>query len=145
MKSGVRLRDATQDDVSTFFEHQLDPEARRMAAFTSKDSSDKDAFMAPDYRALSFDVMGGENQAVADALMIALSMIVLDELGDSSLELAATEEDQSVQALRLDGQHEPLGKGIGVGCPHRAENGLDALGLEQRLELIRELGVSVHD
>ena len=46
MTSGVRLRDATTDDVSTFFEHQLDPEARRMAAFTSKDPSDRDAFMA---------------------------------------------------------------------------------------------------
>src|SRR2546426_4636301 len=39
----VTLREVTQKDLPIFFEHQLDPEATRMAAFPSRD---RDAFMA---------------------------------------------------------------------------------------------------
>jgi RimJ/RimL family protein N-acetyltransferase len=42
----VRLRDVTQDDLPVLFEQQLDPEANYMAAFTSRDPADRDAFMA---------------------------------------------------------------------------------------------------
>jgi RimJ/RimL family protein N-acetyltransferase len=34
---GVRLRDAIEDDLSIFFEHQRDPVANRMAAFPARD------------------------------------------------------------------------------------------------------------
>ncbi|MHC5004470.1 MAG: GNAT family N-acetyltransferase [Planctomycetota bacterium] len=40
----VRLRSVTEDDVAVFFEHQRDPVARRMAAFTTKDPADREAF-----------------------------------------------------------------------------------------------------
>jgi RimJ/RimL family protein N-acetyltransferase len=36
------LRDVTEEDLPIFFEHQCDPEAHRMAAFTPRD---RDAFM----------------------------------------------------------------------------------------------------
>ena len=39
----VSLRDVQQSDLATFYEHQLDPEATRMAAFRSRD---RDAFTA---------------------------------------------------------------------------------------------------
>ena len=39
----VRLREVDQEDLPMFFEHQLDAEATRMAAFPSRD---RDAFMA---------------------------------------------------------------------------------------------------
>src|ERR1700682_6560262 len=39
----VTLREVTQEDLPIFFEHQLDAEATRMAAFPSRD---RDAFMA---------------------------------------------------------------------------------------------------
>ena len=39
----VTLREVTQEDLPVFFEHQLDTEATRMAAFPSRD---RDAFMA---------------------------------------------------------------------------------------------------
>jgi RimJ/RimL family protein N-acetyltransferase len=42
----VTLRGVEPDDLDPFFEHQQDPEAVHMAAFTAKDPSDKDAFMA---------------------------------------------------------------------------------------------------
>jgi RimJ/RimL family protein N-acetyltransferase len=36
----------TNDDLPIFFEHQLDPVANRMAAFTSRDPADRNAFDA---------------------------------------------------------------------------------------------------
>lgn len=39
----VTLREVTEEDLPIFFEHQLDEEATRMAAFPSRD---RDAFMA---------------------------------------------------------------------------------------------------
>ena len=39
----VALREVTKEDLSIFFEHQIDAEATRMAAFPSRD---RDAFMA---------------------------------------------------------------------------------------------------
>jgi RimJ/RimL family protein N-acetyltransferase len=42
----LSLRDVTDDDLPVFFEQQLDPEANWMAAFTSKDPRDREAFIA---------------------------------------------------------------------------------------------------
>lgn len=42
----VLLRDVTVGDLPVFFEHQLDADANRMAAFTAKDPSDRAAFDA---------------------------------------------------------------------------------------------------
>jgi RimJ/RimL family protein N-acetyltransferase len=42
----VLLRDVEEGDLPVFFEQQLDPEASYMAAFTARDSADRDAFMA---------------------------------------------------------------------------------------------------
>ncbi len=46
LTSGVLLRDVIESDLPTFFEHQLDPAANHMAAFTAKDPADRDAFTA---------------------------------------------------------------------------------------------------
>jgi len=42
----MMLRDVIEDDLSIFFEQQLDTTANFMAAFTAKDPSDKAAFKA---------------------------------------------------------------------------------------------------
>lgn len=42
----LRLRDVTSDDLPKFFEYQLDPVANHMAAFTSEDPADRNAFNA---------------------------------------------------------------------------------------------------
>lgn len=42
----INLRPVTSSDLDIFFEHQQDAEAVRMAAFTSKDPSDRTAFDA---------------------------------------------------------------------------------------------------
>ena len=41
----ILLRDVMESDLPNFFEHQVDPEANHMAAFTSKDPSDHEAFI----------------------------------------------------------------------------------------------------
>lgn len=42
----IQLRDVTVSDLPHFFQHQLDPEANKMAAFTAKDPADREAFDA---------------------------------------------------------------------------------------------------
>lgn len=49
----VQLRDVIESDLPLLFEHQLDPDANYMAAFTARDPSDRDAFMAHWARILS--------------------------------------------------------------------------------------------
>lgn len=43
MTGNVTLRDVAGGDLAAFFEHQSDPEANRMAAFTADDPSDPEA------------------------------------------------------------------------------------------------------
>jgi RimJ/RimL family protein N-acetyltransferase len=42
----VHLREVTEADLATLFEFQRDPDGVRMAAFTTKDPSDRAAYMA---------------------------------------------------------------------------------------------------
>ena len=44
--NNIRLRDVAETDLAIFFQQQLDPEASTMAAFTAKDPTDREAFMA---------------------------------------------------------------------------------------------------
>ena len=44
--SKILLREVLDSDLPAFFEHQLDPTATHMAAFTRPDPADRDAFNA---------------------------------------------------------------------------------------------------
>jgi RimJ/RimL family protein N-acetyltransferase len=46
MTNIITLRDVIDIDLPVFFEHESDPDAVYMAAFTAKDPSDRDAFNA---------------------------------------------------------------------------------------------------
>lgn len=46
LPGNVVLREVQAEDLSIFFEHQQDSEANYMAAFTAKDPTDQQAFMA---------------------------------------------------------------------------------------------------
>jgi hypothetical protein len=46
----ITIREVESSDLETFYEHQLDPEAIRMAAFVSKDPKDNAAFYAHRYK-----------------------------------------------------------------------------------------------
>ena len=43
-RGGFVLRDVAESDIPTFFDHQLDSTANHMAAFTSKDPTDGEAY-----------------------------------------------------------------------------------------------------
>ncbi len=45
LTSNIRLRDVIDSDLPIFFDFQLDPDANHMAAFTSRDPADRNAFM----------------------------------------------------------------------------------------------------
>jgi RimJ/RimL family protein N-acetyltransferase len=53
MISDFSLRNVLEADLPTFFVYQLDPEANAMAAFTAKDPTDQDAFMAHWHRIMA--------------------------------------------------------------------------------------------
>ena len=53
MQSPIVLRDVAESDLAILFEHQKDPEASRMAAFVSRDPSDREAFLTHWRRILS--------------------------------------------------------------------------------------------
>lgn len=55
MKNELLLRDVLPDDLPIFFEQQLDQEANHMAAFTAKDPTDREAFMAHWHKILAID------------------------------------------------------------------------------------------
>ena len=61
MTLDVRLRDVTEADLPIFFEHQLDPEATRMAAFPARD---RDAFMAHWAKILADESVGKQTIVV---------------------------------------------------------------------------------
>ena len=46
MSNKLVLRNVVSDDLPIFFEYQLDQEANTMAAFTAKDPTNREAFMA---------------------------------------------------------------------------------------------------
>jgi RimJ/RimL family protein N-acetyltransferase len=46
MTNKIFLRDVIDDDLDILFQNQLDPEANHMAAFTSKDPTNREAFNA---------------------------------------------------------------------------------------------------
>src|SRR2546427_7617245 len=53
----IVLRDVAETDLPIFFEHQRDPAANFMAAFTSRDPADRDAFAAHWKRILNDDTV----------------------------------------------------------------------------------------
>jgi RimJ/RimL family protein N-acetyltransferase len=69
----IALREMLESDIPLCFQHQLDPKAGRMAAFTSKDGKDPDAYMARWSRLLQ------EKQV--EARMILLDSDVVGTIG----------------------------------------------------------------
>jgi RimJ/RimL family protein N-acetyltransferase len=55
MENQLLLRDVLPDDLPIFFEQQLDQEAIYMAAFTRKDPTDREAFMAHWHKILGIE------------------------------------------------------------------------------------------
>jgi RimJ/RimL family protein N-acetyltransferase len=76
----VTLREVTQEDLPIFFEHQLDAEATRMAAFPSRD---RDAFMAHWARIMSNET-GILNTILADET-VAGNVVYWEAAGEPNI------------------------------------------------------------
>ena len=77
--------------------------------------------------------------------MIALDMVVLDELGDGVPQVPLTKRHQLAEALGLDGQHELLREGVQVRAVRRELEALDASLTKDRAEGVGEERVAVVD
>src|SRR3954467_4577934 len=79
----VTLREVTQEDLLIFFEHQLDAEATRMAAFPSRD---RDAFMAHWARIMSKETneTGILNTILADDT-VAGNVVYWEAVGEPNI------------------------------------------------------------
>jgi RimJ/RimL family protein N-acetyltransferase len=75
----VRLRPVVEDDIAVFAEHQLDPEAAWMVAFTSEGATDPVAFAAKWRRILADDALIKRTIEV-DGL-VAGNMLKFDSFG----------------------------------------------------------------
>jgi RimJ/RimL family protein N-acetyltransferase len=69
----IHLREVIAEDLDVFFDNQRDPEANRMAAFTAKDPSDREAFDRHWKRIL------------ADGQIILRTILYDDQVADSVL------------------------------------------------------------
>src|SRR5256885_11141003 len=79
----VTLREVTKEDLPIFFEHQLDAEATRMAAFPSRD---RDAFMAHWARIMSKETneTGILNTILADGT-VAGNVVYWEAAGEPNI------------------------------------------------------------
>jgi RimJ/RimL family protein N-acetyltransferase len=79
----VRLREVEPADLDLFFEHQQDPEALRMAAFTAADPSDRAAFDDHWDRLLSDDRIT-KRTIIADSKAVG-HVLSFDQDGDTEV------------------------------------------------------------
>src|SRR5438874_12474597 len=86
----VALREVTKEDLPIFFEHQLDAEATRMAAFPSRD---RDAFMAHWARIMSKETneTGILNTILADGT-VAGNVVYWEAAGEPKHRLLARQD-----------------------------------------------------
>ena len=66
------------------------------------------------------------DEAIAQALVVAFGVIVLQELANGPAQRCFAEEDQAVETLSLEASHKPLQMGVAIGGTRRQPNRLDA-------------------
>ena len=84
-------------------------------------------------------------QRVPEPLMVALSVIMTDELSDGTAQRLLTEEDHPLQALALDRQNKPFDVSVQIRRTVRQLNDVRFGVLEQIAKLRGELLVAVQD
>src|SRR3954447_25062976 len=92
--------------------------SRRSAVVVVQEAAE--AFAMLDQRCRIGVVVGRHDdrrdQPVVEALVVALAVVGLDELGDREPEVALTERNELVEALGLEREHEAFCDGIQVSC-----------------------------
>jgi RimJ/RimL family protein N-acetyltransferase len=83
IKYKIELRPTTVADLDILFQFQLDQEAQHLAAFTSKDSTDKEAYLAKYIKLLNDPTVN--NQTIIADSVIAGSIAKFVMEGDAEL------------------------------------------------------------
>jgi len=86
-----------------------------------------------------------ERNEVVEALVIALGVVVLDELLHDAPQVTLAERNNMSQALLPDRANEPLGIRVQIRAPRRQAQQVDVHVGEQPLELARVEGIPVDD
>src|SRR5262249_50942045 len=83
------------------------------------------------------------NQLIAEALMIPLRMIMGEVLADDLGEESFTQHERLLEGLFLDGAYKSLAVRIEIGTPRGQEHRFDAAVLQEHIEGLRELGITI--
>ncbi|AZA84391.1 N-acetyltransferase [Chryseobacterium lactis] len=79
----IRLRPTTIADLDILFEFQLDPEANHLAAFTSKDSFNKEAYLAKYTKLLNDPTVNNQTIMFGDTIAGSIAKFVME--GDTEI------------------------------------------------------------
>lgn len=74
----IKLKPTIIEDLQYLFEFQLDKEAIRLAAFTSKDPSDKDAYISKYTKLLTDPSVNNQTILVNDIIVGSIAKFVMD-------------------------------------------------------------------
>ncbi|ROI06741.1 N-acetyltransferase [Chryseobacterium sp. G0240] len=83
IKHEIKLRPTVVADLEILFQFQLDPEANHLAAFTSKDSTNKEAYLAKYTKLLNDTTVN--NQTIMAGTVIAGSIAKFIMEGDAEI------------------------------------------------------------
>ncbi|WP_353146297.1 GNAT family N-acetyltransferase [Chryseobacterium sp.] len=83
IKHEIKLRPTVVADLEILFQFQLDPEANHLAAFTSKDSTNKEAYLAKYTKLLNDPTVN--NQTIMAGTVIAGSIAKFIMEGDAEI------------------------------------------------------------
>lgn len=84
-------------------------------------------------------------QPIAESLVVALGVVLLEEFSDRPPQHALAEEHHLRRALVLDGLHEPLGDGVHVRCTNGGQHVFAARARQRLAEHLGELRVACDD
>ncbi|WP_347216201.1 GNAT family N-acetyltransferase [Chryseobacterium sp.] len=79
----IELRPTTVDDLDILFQFQLDDEGRHLAAFTSLDSTNKEAYLAKYTRFLNDPTINNQTIIVDDGIAGSIAKFIME--GDTEI------------------------------------------------------------
>ncbi|MFS4429472.1 GNAT family N-acetyltransferase [Chryseobacterium sp. S90] len=79
----IQLRPTTVADLDILFEFQLEPEARHLAAFMSKDSTDKEAYLAKFTRLLADPTINNQTIMAGNEIAGSIAKFIME--GDAEI------------------------------------------------------------
>lgn len=85
------------------------------------------------------------DESIADTLVVSLSVVVLDKLGNEHAKMPLTERDDAAQTLAANGSNEALGVSVEIGVPTRQADAADAGRAEQADKVLPENRVAIMD